>query len=116
MRKSHGAGGLDLKRKPLVLASLLAVSVPSWGASPPPAEYEVKAAFLFNFAKFVEWPPEAFPSGGDFNVCILGGDPFGKRLEVLLADKTVHDRALAVKRLKDPEGAGGCQLLFIGGG
>ena len=54
-------------------------------------EYQVKAAFLFNFAKFVEWPAEAFPNADSpLQICVLGQDPFGRDFEQMIVDKTVN--------------------------
>lgn len=84
---------------------------------PGPAfnEYQVKAAFLYNFAKFVEWPPGAFANSTDpIDICIVGLNPFGSALEKMVQGKKVGDRAFAVRRLADTQQAGRCQILFIG--
>ena len=79
-----------------------------------PGEYEVKAVFLYNFAKFVEWPPN-FPSEGNdpFVIGILGQDPFGAAVEQALLRKTINGRPLAIKRVKHAQDTRGCQILFI---
>lgn len=75
-------------------------------------EYRVKAAFLFNFAKFVEWPPQAFSGqGAPLTVCVLGLDPFGNLLEDTLKGRAVAGRPLAIRRI--PEVESGCHVLFI---
>ena len=62
-----------------------------------PTEYEVKAAFLYHFARYVEWPPDGFPPDGDsFVVTILGDDPFGPALDAALQGKTIRDRRLVL--------------------
>ncbi|MGE3958982.1 MAG: YfiR family protein [Vicinamibacterales bacterium] len=77
-------------------------------------EYRVKAAFLFNFAKFVEWPATAFAApAAPLNVCILGVDPFGHALDDTLRGRLVSGRSLAVRRIAEVEA--GCHLLFISG-
>ena len=79
-----------------------------------PTEYAVKAAFLYNFAKFVEWPPEAFKKSGEsFIVGILGEDPFEKDQEVGLNGKDVQDKKLVFKRLSSLQEATGCHVVFI---
>ena len=86
---------------------------------PPPAfdEYQVKAAFLYNFAKFVEWPPGTFANSTDpIGICIVGQNPFGSALENMVQGKKVGDRAFAVRRLPDTQQASQCQILFIGAG
>src|SRR5207244_10853841 len=58
----------------------------------PVDEYQVKAAFLFNFAKFVEWPPQAFPSASaPFSICVLGQNPFGRSLQEAVEGKVAQD-------------------------
>jgi hypothetical protein len=77
-------------------------------------QYQVKAAFLYTFAKFVEWPSEAFsgPSAA-MTICVLGEDPFGRFLDDAVRDKTVGDRPLAVLRIAELSGGRDCKLLFI---
>jgi hypothetical protein len=77
-------------------------------------EYRVKAAFLYNFAKFVEWPEGAFAdAGAPLVIGILGEDPFEDALDGVIRGKTASGRALAVKRSKDLQGVGACHILFI---
>jgi len=78
------------------------------------AEYQVKAAYLYNFAKFVEWPEKSF-SNPDTPVtfCVIGDDPFGQALDTLQV-KTVKNRKVAVKRVSGLNETGGCHVLFIG--
>ena len=86
--------------------------------APGPAfdEYQVKAAFLYNFAKFVEWPPGTFARSNDpIAICIIGQNPFGSTLEDMVQGKKVGERAFVVRRLPDTQQAGKCQILFIGG-
>jgi hypothetical protein len=84
------------------------------GAFAQPLEYEVKAAFLYNFALFVEWPPTALPARGQaFVVAVLGEDPFGDALETALAGKQIMQWDLAVRRVARVEAAAGAQIVFI---
>jgi hypothetical protein len=77
-------------------------------------EYEVKAAFLYNFARYVEWPPDRLPAAGEaFVVTVLGEDPFGDTLDAIVRDRTVHDRRLTVRRVARVEDVGDSQILFI---
>lgn len=76
-------------------------------------EYKIKAAFLLNFVKFIEWPPGAFTSSEVPVVLgILGNDPFGEAIEAL-GQKRVKGRAIKIKRLKDLGSATGCHILFV---
>jgi hypothetical protein len=77
-------------------------------------EYEVKAAFLVNFVRFVEWPAEA---GADapFVVCVGPTDPFGNVLDRTVTSERLGDRRLTVRRLREPVDPAGCGLLFLTG-
>jgi hypothetical protein len=77
-----------------------------------PGEYEVKAAFLINFIKFIEWPEDRTSSGPTCSVCILGDNPFGAALKTI-QDKTVGGKRVTTKQCKDAEDIKGCQILFI---
>lgn len=75
-------------------------------------EYEVKAAFIYNFAKFATWPPGAFAGPqAALVLCVTGGNPFGPALAAL-AGKPVGGRSLAVREVDAGE-AGTCHLLFV---
>ena len=80
-------------------------------------EYEVKAAFLYNFARFVQWPPHAFPSAdAPLTICVLGSDPFGPALDDTVRVERVHGRPFAIARPGGPEAAAGCHILFVSRG
>lgn len=74
-------------------------------------EYRLKAAFLYNFAQFTEWPAEV---GATLNLCIHGTDPFGKEIDAL-QDKAVGARSIAVQRRRTNESLKDCQVVFIAG-
>lgn len=77
-------------------------------------EYQVKAAFLYNFAKFVEWSPDAFSSSNmTLIVGVLGDDPFGSALDQIISGKSINGRQLTIKRLKWGQNLKDCQILFI---
>jgi hypothetical protein len=77
-------------------------------------EYQVKAAFLFNFAKFVEWPADAFPvADAALQVCVLGQDPFGHDFEQMIADKTVDGHRIEVIHPSGVPQAKACQIIFV---
>ena len=79
-----------------------------------PTEYELKAAFLFNFAKFVEWPSSAFANPQSaFLVCVLGPDPFGSALDDALLRHSIQGHAVALLRMKRTADIVGCQILFV---
>jgi hypothetical protein len=77
-------------------------------------EYKVKAAFVYNFAKFVEWPAETFKTAMDpFRICVLGQDPFGGALGSTVNGKTLLGRPFVVADIGDVSQAGDCQILFV---
>lgn len=77
-------------------------------------EYQVKAAFLYQFTKFIEWPSDAFPdANAPFSICVAGADPFGNTLNQVFQQKTVGQRRLELRRSAHGEGLQGCQILFI---
>lgn len=93
----------------LAAAVLLAVRVPGARAAEPPSEHsehEVKAAFLFHFARLTEWPVAAAPKDQPFVVAIIGQDPFGPALERILASQTVDGRPLQIRRAASVEELG----------
>lgn len=78
------------------------------------SEADLKAAFLYNFTKFVEWPNEAFPrEDSPFVVGIFGDDEFVATLRTLLQDKKAHGHPFVVRKLSAPADSKGCQILFF---
>lgn len=81
------------------------------------AEHELKAAFLFNFTKFVEWPAEAFADRtSGFRICVVGDELLAGFLEDLVADESVKGRLLEVVRYGRTRDARSCQILFVAEG
>jgi hypothetical protein len=99
----------------LVMGATLVRAQPE--PAPPttsPTEYEVKAAFLYNFARFVEWPAEAGQvPGTPFVIAILGRDPFGAVLDETVAGKTVGGRPIEVRRVPRVDEARDAQIVFV---
>ena len=81
---------------------------------PVSPEYIIKAAYIYNFAMFVEWPVEAF-SGEDAPIVIgiLGSDPFGSALDATIRNKKVNNKRLVVKRVQTNQECRECHILFI---
>jgi hypothetical protein len=97
-----------------VLCLLATVGSPLCHAADPPLEYQVKAAFLLNFAKFVEWPANALAApDAPISICILGDDPFEGALDQMVEGESIDGRKIAVKRMKRPSGSPACQILFV---
>jgi YfiR/HmsC-like len=79
-----------------------------------PGEYQVKAAYLYNFGRFVEWPAKLTTANpGSFNICVLGEDPFGPALDTALAGETIGNQKVAARRISSPQDSADCQILFI---
>jgi hypothetical protein len=79
-----------------------------------PTEYQIKAAFLFNFVKFVQWPQTAFSEAkAPIVIGILGTNPFHEDLKRMIQNKTVDDHPLSVRELGSPTEATQCHVLFI---
>jgi hypothetical protein len=79
-----------------------------------PTEYQLKAAFLFNFAKFIEWPPQAFAaSSSPLVLGVLGTNSFGGDFDKILRGKALNDRPLVVREVLPPERGTNCHILFI---
>ena len=98
----------------LFLATGLTADAPLPGQPKAAGEYEIKAAFLYNFARYVEWPPGRLPAAGEaFVITVLGEDPFGDALDAIIRERTIHDRRLTVRRVARVEDVGESQILFI---
>lgn len=80
-----------------------------------PTQYEVEAAYLFNFGKFVAWPASAQPADSPFLICVLGDDPFGPVLDRAIASEALKGRPVQARRIARPQDAVGCSILYISG-
>jgi hypothetical protein len=79
-----------------------------------PSEYQVKAAYLYNFGRFVKWPAGVAAGKGDsFPVCVLGGDPFGPILDSTLAGEALEGKPVAIRRIAKEQDAADCRILFV---
>src|SRR5260370_31875395 len=78
-----------------------------------PSEYQVKAAYLYNFGRFVKWPAGVAAGKGDsFPVSVLGRNPFGTILDSTLAGKTLEKKPLAIRRIPCQHQTADCRILF----
>jgi uncharacterized protein DUF4154 len=80
-------------------------------AQPSGTEYQIKAAYLLNFGKFVKWPSS--PSGNSFSICVLGSDPFGTILDSTVRDEKIDAKQVVARRIANVSEATGCQVVFI---
>ena len=95
------------------LLALVAVS-PRCTTANSVSEYQVKAAFLLNFAKFIEWPPDALPDiASPITFCVFRHDPFGSDLENAVRGKTINSRELLTRRVKALPDLKACLLVFV---
>lgn len=100
-------------RSLLAIAAVLVLALPC-GADEPSQEYKVKAAFIFNFAKFIEWPREVFSSAdAPFVIAVVGADPFNGALEQAVAGKKVGTRRVEIRHFDSVDKIGPCQILFV---
>jgi hypothetical protein len=102
-------------RKQIKVAAIAAVLL--WGLPSTRAflleEYEVKAAFIYNFSKFIEWPTQTLPKEGEpFVIGLLGRNPFQDHLKNL-EKESVQGHSIAVRRYETIDSARGCHILFI---
>jgi hypothetical protein len=117
-RKERSRRAASARRR--LAALILGALLPLAGLRAAPAqtevlgEYQLKAAFLFNFAKFIEWPAKSFPaSQSPFAICVLGVDPFGSAMDQAMQGKAVGDHPVAIERSKDVAEARQCQMIFV---
>jgi YfiR/HmsC-like len=111
----------SLPRLALGWVFVLALIPPAmlYGAAPAAAsvrlsEYEVKAAYLLKFVRYVEWPAESFPSANSAVVIgVLGANPFDDVLDRSVNGMTINDRPVQVRHLENLEEAAQCHLVFI---
>lgn len=97
-----------------MLLLLFFLGVPLRAQDAPVGEADLKAAFLYNFTKFIEWPAEAFAKeDAAVVVGVYGDEEFTQNLRTLLADKKAHNRPFTVRRLTSPQDAKTCQILFF---
>ena len=103
-----------LSRGIIIAGLLLAAS--TYAASGPEShlEYQVKAAFLYNFLKFVEWPEQA--GDGPLVICVQGRDAFGGYLEEAVHGKKVNGRDVVVRHVARLSDARDCHILFVPNG
>jgi hypothetical protein len=96
-----------------VLVALLSMTC---SAAPASLEYAVKAAYLYKFAPFVEWPQTAFAAADSpINICVSGKDPFGQILDQAVAGQRVAGRSIVVRHVTAVVANSGCHVMYVGG-
>jgi hypothetical protein len=91
------------------LALSLVANAQAPGSAP---EYHLKAAYLFNFTKFTEWPGAVLPPGAPIHVCVAGRDPFGDNLGTL-EGRIAQGHAIRVRRGLRADTLRGCHVVFV---
>jgi uncharacterized protein DUF4154 len=107
-----------LRTTAIALATLIVALFPhaAWAQpqSEPKDEYALKAVFLYNFCRFIEWPKSAFASPNDpIIIGIVGQDPFGSLLNEAVRGETSRGRAIRIEHYPKPDAIGKCHLLFV---
>ena len=106
------SGGTKTSSLAVALLFVLLLVCPSLSQTAS-GEYQVKATFLFNFAKFIEWPSRSFKRPADpFTFC-LAGDPFSGELEKIIKGESLNGRPLIVRRLGSGDPVSGCHTVFV---
>jgi hypothetical protein len=106
--------GIELGLK-LALSCAFALASATNGRGQAAQEYEVKSAFLYNFTKFVEWPPGSFKDDRDpLVIGYIGNDEFGSTIERTVSGRTVNGRQLKIRRFRRGQSVVACHVLFIG--
>jgi hypothetical protein len=77
------------------------------------SEYEVKAAYIFNFAKFIEWPANYLPNEDTIYLCIYKNDPFGIILEKTMIGRKANGKEWKITRINSLDEIGKCHILFF---
>ncbi len=113
MRRYLIAIAICLALTPLVPAGAGLGGAARAAAEEPTREYRIKAAFIYNFAKFTRWPAGSFADDeAPLDFCIFGEDPFGGALDAI-AGNSIRGRRVNVRRIATIEASAGCHLLFI---
>jgi YfiR/HmsC-like len=97
------------------LVVLLAVWIPNIVAQARPSEFDVEAAYLFNFGKFMRLSEGSQAlRRTTFDICILGRDPIGRTIDELASNETIDNRPVRIVRIADVSRARTCDVVFIG--
>jgi hypothetical protein len=111
-RNAFGRGGGLLRG----LAALTAVACGcvALHSQAKASAYQIEAVYLFNFSRFVQWPPQSGAAKSEqFRVCVLGDDPFGAALDATLLGENNHGAKLVAQRISKPQETSGCRILFV---
>lgn len=115
LKPSESAVRIRSIRSPLLVLAVLAAGLGTKSvlAQSVADEYQVKAAYILNFARFVEWPPDALPASSPMTIGIVGDDPFGGALDEVLRGKSANGHPIHLLRLRRDTVPARCQIVFI---
>lgn len=117
-RTAPPAGASRAPARPWPAAAWFGLAVlgwllPAWALAQATPEAEVKAAYVFNFVKFVEWPPETFPQATDrIVIAVAGSSAVGRALEAL-DGREAQGRVVSVRHVSHPDEVRGAHVLFV---
>jgi hypothetical protein len=116
---THGRAAVLGLTRLLAATALSWLAMACWTAAAGDAQrsagldIEVKAAYLFNFGRFVRWPAADLAPGAPFRVCVLGTDPFGAALDRTLVGETIDGHPVTARRVTSTTEAMSCHILFV---
>jgi hypothetical protein len=96
----------------LILITTAVAPLPARGQERKPGEYEVKAAFIYSLAKFVEWPGKSLDNISTLTLYIIGDDPFGTDIDAI-RDKLIKGKRITIKQIDSPDALKNAGILFI---
>lgn len=117
--KDSGVWSRSAQRRPILYYSAVALTLALLSAFLSPAqesratESQVKAAYLYNFGKFITFPPNRSASSDPFSICVLGKDPFGEALDATVSGESINGKKIIVQRLLNMQHAETCSILFV---
>lgn len=112
-RISERIGWRSVRLCSLFFSILAILALPARSQAPAaPTELQVKAAYLYKFGAFVQWPNAA--ASNAFSICILGRDPIGPVLDSTISGEALGDKKLTATRVSTPQEAAHCQILYVG--
>ena len=106
--------GVDWRRllAAVSIALVLSLAGTARAVEKPALEYQIKASYLYNFLRYVEWPPGTL-SGNTLLVCVFGKERFGTALDSIVGE-SVRGQVIAVRPVSEPGQLDGCRLVFVG--
>lgn len=103
-----------MKREAVLGAWLMLSTLPgAWAQSPVAAPEDVEAAYLYQFGRYVDWPPELVEDSDTFEICVIGVDRLEGALTEIVAGKVITGRRVAAKRIGEPAESSHCRILFV---